>query len=107
MPIMCVDNMNMSMRVGVRLVSAGGGDSLILDIECLKCRDCRVLCYAIAHERGRGHSFTFHPHIGTFFCIAKIEIAIVEKEPTKAFSLLKVPTSAFAIKNLLRHNATI
>ena len=46
--------MNMSMRVGVRLVSAGGGDSLILDIECLKCRDCRVLCYAIAHERGRG-----------------------------------------------------
>ena len=36
------------------------GDSLILDIECLKCSHCRVLCYAsaIAHQRGRGPSFT-------------------------------------------------
>ena len=36
---------------------------------------------------------------------AKISRTITEKAPTRAFSWLKVPTSAFTFKTLLRHYA--
>ena len=58
--------------------------------------------------RDRSGARTTHPHILTR-CLVELQtkvreyFTITEKAPTRAFSLLKAPTSAFTLKTLSRH----
>ena len=54
---------------------------------------------------GRGRNEAGVDQTGLVLCSAPSVFTITEKAPTRAFSWLKGPTSAFTFKTLLRHYA--
>ena len=73
--------------------------------------DTAVTCTEQQHTSGRSRSscYEFHPALKTIAAddpsVSQSVFTITEEAPTMAFSWLKMPTSAFTFKTLLRHYA--